>query len=150
MTLAIVNGPNLGRLGQREPGIYGVRTLSDIVEECQIWAHQHGVTLESFQSNHEGRLIDFLEEGIGRLQGVVINPGAFTHYSIALHDCLKALPYPAVEVHLSNIYARESFRAHSITAAAVRGQISGFGDAGYRLGLMGLWAIVGDDQGAAR
>lgn len=138
MKIIIVNGPNLGRLGQREPDIYGAQTLEDLEADLRAYGRNKGLErpgdLVFFQSNHEGALIDFIEkeEGVG---GLIINPGALTHYSYALYDCIRALNYPALEVHLSNIYGREDFRQRSVTAGACQGLISGLGAAGYRLAL---------------
>ncbi|MCY0881535.1 MAG: 3-dehydroquinate dehydratase [Firmicutes bacterium] len=131
-TIVIVNGPNLGILGRRQPHIYGGHSWAEIFQELQQRVSpQH---LSDFQSNHEGAAIDFLESlDPTQVQGLVINPGAWTHQSYALRDALAALDFPVVEVHLSNIYARENFRAQSVTAPVVCGQISGLGAAGYAL-----------------
>lgn len=136
-SIAVVNGPNLGRLGRRQPAVYGSRTWAEI--EAALVAQFPGLGLVTFQSNHEGALIDFIEglEDQG-VSGLVINPGALTHQSYALRDCLAALSIPVIEVHISNIYAREAFRAHSLTAPVVRGQISGLGLDGYRLAILAL------------
>ena len=142
MILGVLNGPNLGRLGEREPAVYGRTTLPELTAQLDAWAQSEGVYLEHVQSNHEGALIDALEGGIGRWAGAVLNAGALTHYSLALRDAIAALPYPVVEVHLSNIHARESFRHRSVLAPVCRGQIVGMGPAGYRLALFALseWA----------
>jgi 3-dehydroquinate dehydratase-2 len=140
MTLfGVVNGPNLGRLGQREPGVYGTGTLDELKAELDAWAATRGAQLAHVQSNHEGALIDALEAGVGVWAGAVLNAGALTHYSWALRDAIAALPYPVVEVHLTNVHAREAFRHQSVLAAVVRGQIVGFGRLGYRLALEALW-----------
>ena len=149
--ILLVNGPNLNLLGEREPEIYGRTTLHEIEklvrDACAGW----NVEVKSFQSNHEGALIDFLQEHRARARGIVINAGAFTHTSYALHDCLKAMPVPAVEVHISNIHAREAFRRESVIAPACRGQIAGLGIRGYLLAAEWLCAEIGarprDDQG---
>ena len=129
--LLLVHGPNLNLLGERRPEIYGHDTLPDIEADVAAAANARGATVLSFQSNHEGALIDFLHEHRRRANGVILNAGAFTHTSIALHDALEAIALPAVEVHLSNIHAREPFRRRSVIAAACIGQVAGLGRAGY-------------------
>lgn len=131
----VVNGPNLNLLGKREPHIYGTRSLEDLNKVVTDKAAALGVEVKCFQSNHEGEIIDFLQkEGPGSA-GILINPGALSNYSLALYDCLQALTLPVVEVHLSNIHAREEFRSKSVTARAARGVITGLGFAGYELAL---------------
>ena len=133
--LVVVNGPNLNLLGKREPEVYGTRSMGDLVKTVRAAARRLGVQVSVFQSNHEGEIIDFLQkEGPGAL-GIVINPGALSHYSLALYDCLQALAIPTVEVHLSNIHAREEFRSKSVTGRAARGVITGLGFAGYVLAM---------------
>jgi 3-dehydroquinate dehydratase II len=133
--ILIVNGPNLNLLGKREPEIYGTRSLADLMKMVRTKARSLGVQVIAFQSNHEGELIDFLQnEGPGSL-GVVINPGALSHYSLALFDCLQSLALPTVEVHISNIHAREEFRSKTVTGRAARGVITGLGFAGYLLAM---------------
>jgi len=135
MRILVLHGPNLNLLGQREPAIYGALDLAEINRRLHALAAELGVELEIIQSNHEGLLLDTLQQGIGRVDGCLLNAGAFTHSSLALHDCLKALPYPVVEVHLSNIHAREPWRRHSVIAPAVRGGVFGFGWRSYTAAL---------------
>lgn len=134
-SVVVVNGPNLDLLGKREPEIYGTRTLADLEKTVQAKAEELGVEVTFFQSNSEGELIDFLHEHAPGSLGIVINPAALSHYSLALYDCLQALALPVVEVHISNIHAREEFRSRSVTARAARGVIAGLGFAGYEMAL---------------
>ncbi len=134
----LLNGPNLGRLGWREPGVYGAETLSAIVARLRTQAAELGVRLDAFQSDVEGELVDRILASAGVYDGILFNPGGFTHTSVALRDALQAVPTPCVEVHLSNTAAREGFRHSSLTAAACRGQVMGFGALGYKLALVGL------------
>lgn len=136
-SVLVVNGPNLNMLGTREPAIYGTVTLDSIIDEL-VQAAASGtprIEIVPFQSNHEGAIIDFLQEHGSTAAGIIINAGAFTHYSYAIRDCLSNIPVPAVEVHISNIHAREAFRHHSVIASVVSGQIVGLGTGGYRLAL---------------
>jgi len=133
--VVVVNGPNLNLLGKREPNIYGTRTLEDLRQVIEERASRLGLDVAFFQSNDEGEMIDFLQrEGPGSA-GIIINPAAFAHYSLALYDCLQALALPVVEVHISNIHAREEWRSRSVTARAARGVITGLGFAGYEFAL---------------
>lgn len=138
MKIAVVHGPNLRLLGTREPDVYGRETLADIDARIRTEAADLGVEVESFQSNSEGAILDFLEEAAPRVQGFLLNPGALTHTSIALRDALAGVARPFVEVHLSNTAAREEFRHHSFTAPLAVGVVSGFGAESYILGLRGL------------
>lgn len=133
--ILVINGPNLNLLGKREPEIYGTATLGDIEVSMLERADLLGVKLTFVQSSHEGVVIDEIHSAAGNCDYIIINPAAFTHYSIAIRDALAAVPVPSIEVHLSNIYRREPFRQHSVTAAVVDGQIAGFGPYGYLLAL---------------
>lgn len=135
MKILIMNGPNLNLLGEREPGIYGSESLAGINEGLKLEADKLGVELDFYQSNHEGALIDRLHDARGKFDAIVLNAGAYTHYSIAIRDAIAAIKLPVVEVHLSNIHARESFRENSVIAPVCAGQISGFGAYSYTLGL---------------
>ncbi len=137
MKLLIINGPNLNLLGQREPGIYGTGTMNECM--AQLRSHYPEHELQYFQSNVEGFLIDRLQQANAEgIEGAVLNAGAYTHTSIALHDCIRSLHFPVIEVHISNVHQREEFRHHSMISAACRGVICGFGLDSYRLGIEAL------------
>jgi 3-dehydroquinate dehydratase-2 len=138
LSIQVIHGPNLNMLGLREPDIYGKQTLATIDDSLQATAADLGIALESFQSNSEGALVDCIQGTFGQKNGILINPGAYTHTSVALRDAIAAVGLPTVEVHLSNIHKRESFRHHSYIAAVAVGQICGFGADSYRLGLHAL------------
>jgi 3-dehydroquinate dehydratase II len=143
-TIYVLNGPNLNMLGVREPQTYGHANLADVERLCVETAAQFGLKADCRQSNREGELIDFIHEAHAKKAvGIVINAGGYSHTSIALHDALKAVQIPTVEVHISNIHARESFRHHSFTAMAAFASLCGFGIDGYRLAINGLAAKIG-------
>jgi 3-dehydroquinate dehydratase-2 len=140
--LQVIHGPNLNLLGLREPAVYGTQTLADIEQMLVAEAKTLAVTLSCFQSNSEGALVDCIQAAFSEKDGILINPGAYTHTSVALRDAIAAVGLPTVEVHLSNIYQRESFRHHSYIAPVAIGQVSGFGAESYRLGLQALVTYV--------
>ncbi|SIP98754.1 3-dehydroquinate dehydratase [Rhizobium sp. RU20A] len=141
-TFFVLNGPNLNALGKREPGIYGGQTLADIAEMCRTEGQALGFAVDFRQSNHEGALVDWLHEAGDTAAGVAINAGAYTHTSIALHDAIRAISVPVVELHLSNVHAREEFRHKSMIAPAVKGVICGFGAQSYILALHALRSLT--------
>ncbi len=144
MKIAIIQGPNLNMLGIREQHIYGSMSLEQIHEQLKAAATQNGVEIEFFQSNLEGEIVDRIQECLGTVDGIMINPAAYSHTSIAIKDALSAVAMPVVEVHISNIYKREEFRQKSITAGASTGVISGFGPFGYHMGLIALMQIISE------
>ncbi len=138
MKILIINGPNINLLGTREPEIYGTLTLDKINEELAKYAASLGVETETFQSNIEGEIVDRIQQAKGVCDGIVINPAAYTHTSVAIRDAISAVALPAVEVHISNIHNREEFRKHSFIAPVCIGQIAGFGLDSYKLGLQAI------------
>ena len=144
MKIAIIQGPNLNMLGIREPHIYGSMSLEQIHDQLKNAAAQNGIEVEFFQSNLEGEIVDRIQECLGTVDGIMINPAAYSHTSIAIKDALSAVSMPVVEVHISNIYKREEFRQKSITAGASTGVISGFGPFGYHMGLIALMQIISE------
>ena len=138
LRILVIHGPNLNLLGKREPEVYGTQTLADIDADLTLAAKALGVEIDCYQSNHEGEMIDRIQEAMGRESGILINPGGFTHTSVALRDALVATSLPIVEVHLSNISAREAFRRDSYVSPIALGVISGLGARGYRFGLEAL------------
>ena len=131
MKFLVINGPNLNLLGSREPGIYGKQDYNYLCRMVEEYAATHGSTADCFQSNHEGAIIDAIQQAQGVYDAIVLNPGAYTHYSYAIHDALKAIDVPCIEVHISNVHQREEFRHKSVTAPACVGQICGLGLYGY-------------------
>ena len=138
LAILFLNGPNLQLLGMREPGIYGTETLASIEARCQAVAGELGVALDCRQSNHEGTLVDWIDEMPGRFDGLVINPGAYTHTSVALRDAVAAVRLPVVEVHISNIYQREEYRHRSYLSEVAWGMVAGLGTDGYEWALRAL------------
>jgi 3-dehydroquinate dehydratase II len=145
MKVAVIHGPNLRLLGKREPEVYGTDTLDDVNGKLKALAGELGVELETYQSNHEGEILDFIADRASQVGGFLINPGAFTHTSIALLDAFLGVQRPFVEVHLSNTARREEFRRHSYLSGAAAGVVYGFGVQSYLLGLRGLVARLGAD-----
>ena len=137
-TVFVLNGPNLNMLGKREPGVYGGQSLEDVKQQCLAMGRELGFDVDFRQSNHEGTLIDWIHEAGDKAVGVAINAGAYTHTSIALHDAIKAVSVPVIELHISNVHAREEFRHTSMIAPAAKGVICGFGVASYILALHAL------------
>ncbi len=144
MKIVVIQGPNLNMLGMREQNIYGPMKLEDIHKQMKNFADQNGVEIEFFQSNLEGEIVDRIQECLGDADGIIINPAAYTHTSIAIRDALAAVKIPAIEVHLSNIYAREEFRHKSLTAPVCAGQISGMGPFVYHLAMVGMLQVFNE------
>ncbi|TXC92320.1 type II 3-dehydroquinate dehydratase [Metabacillus litoralis] len=138
MRIIVINGPNLNRLGVREPGVYGSKTLTDLEQRLLVFGDVEGIDVSCFQSNHEGDLIDAIHEANDQYEGIIINPGAFTHYSYAIRDAIASVNIPTIEVHISNVHAREDFRHTSVTAPVTMGQIVGLGFKGYELAMLAL------------
>jgi len=141
--IAVIHGPNINILGFREPDIYGTDTMSGINSKLEAVAQKNGFEIETFQSNSEGGIIDYIQQCADKVDGIVINPGAYTHTSIAIRDAISGVAVPAVEVHLSNIHKREEFRHHSFIAPVCIGQICGFGGFSYEAGLLALLEYLG-------
>lgn len=141
--ILVIHGPNLNRLGSREPEIYGRKTLNDIDAALQELGRRLAVTVEAFQSNHEGAIVDKIQNAAGAYAGLIINAAAYTHTSIAIRDALSMLDVPVIEVHLSNIHKREPFRHVSLMSGVVTGQVVGLGASGYELALRGLAELIG-------
>jgi 3-dehydroquinate dehydratase-2 len=145
--ILVLNGPNLNLLGTREPDVYGTDTLEDIERQARARAKTLGLDLDFRQSNTEGELVDWIQEARSSMAGIVINAGAYTHTSIAILDALQAVGLPVVEVHLSNIFGRESFRHHSYVSQVAAGLVCGFGGLGYSLALEAIARLIAEDQG---
>lgn len=135
MKLLVINGVNLNMLGVREPGVYGTESLEALENKIKIWAEELSIEADCYQSNFEGEIVEKIHSVMGAYDGVIINPGAFTHYSYAIHDAIKSVNVPFVEIHISNIHKREEFRHKSVTAPACEGQICGFGFEGYKMAI---------------
>lgn len=144
MKIVVIQGPNLNMLGHREQNIYGGMKLEEIHSQMEAVAKQNGFEVEFFQSNLEGEIVDKVQECLGDADGIIINPAAYTHTSIAIRDALSAVALPAIEVHISNIYRREEFRHTSMTAPVCTGQICGFGPFGYHLAMISMMQILGE------
>jgi 3-dehydroquinate dehydratase II len=148
-TIFILNGPNLNLLGLREPSVYGQDTLADIEERCLARASALDLQIEFRQTNHEGQLVDWIQEARGSADGIILNAGALTHTSVAVLDALSAAGLPIIEVHLSNIFRRENFRHHSYVSLAANGVICGLGAQGYELALDAIASLIEDESDEA-
>jgi len=144
MKVVLIQGPNLNMLGHREQNIYGPMKLEDIHNQMSAFAEQNGIEIEFFQSNLEGEIVDKIQECLGEASGIIINPAAYTHTSIAIRDAIAAVQIPTVEVHLSNVYAREEFRQKSLTAPVCAGQITGFGPFSYHMAMIAITQIMNE------
>ena len=142
MKILVLNGPSLNLLGRREPHIYGSMTLADINQKLEALARELGVELEFFQSNHEGALVDLLHRNIDSVAGALLNPAGLTQFGVSLHDAIKTMPFPVIEVHISNRHAREEWRHHSIISSAVKATVEGLGWRSYTTALRALVEIV--------
>ena len=147
MKILLINGPNLNTLGLRQPEVYGTLTLAEIEERVKAKAGEIGLEVQTYQSNHEGAIIDFIQAKAPDAHGIIINPGALTHYGLSLRDALAACGRPVVEVHISNIYAREEFRHHSVVSPVANGVIAGLGWRGYLLGVEALATVMSEGSG---
>jgi 3-dehydroquinate dehydratase II len=145
-TVYLLNGPNLNLLGHRQPEIYGHETLDDVLRDCQTLGETLGLTVEGFQSNHEGAIIDKIHEARHKAAGIIVNPGAFTHTSVAILDALNAYDGPVIEVHISNVHKRENFRHHSYVSLRAEGVIAGLGTEGYQAALRRLGTLIGQKK----
>jgi len=144
MKVVVIQGPNLNMLGHREQNIYGPMKLEDIHNQMSAFAEQNGIEVEFFQSNLEGEIVDKIQECLGEADGIIINPAAYTHTSIAIRDAISAVQIPTVEVHISNIYTREEFRQKSLTAPVCAGQITGFGPFSYHMAMIAITQIMNE------
>ncbi len=144
MKITVIQGPNLNMLGVREQNIYGPMKLEDIHSQMKAFGEQSKVEVEFFQSNLEGEIVDKIQECLGDSQGIIINPAAYTHTSIAIRDAIKAVGIPTIETHISNIYAREEFRQKSLIAPVCAGQVSGFGPFSYHMAMVGMVQIINE------
>jgi 3-dehydroquinate dehydratase II len=142
LPIFVLNGPNLNMLGKREPGIYGGATLENIRQMCEEAGQRVGRAVDFRQTNHEGVLVDWIQESMTAAAGIVINPGAYTHTSVAVHDAIRAAGRPVIEVHISNIFAREAFRHHSYVSPLASGVLCGFGPHGYVMGIEALARMI--------
>lgn len=143
MKLLVINGPNLNMLGIREPEKYGKTTLAELEKELHTYSFELGINLETYQSNCEGEIIDKIQQALTTFDGIIINPGGYTHTSVAIRDAISAVNLPCIEVHLTNIYAREEFRHKSLITPVCIGQIAGLGENGYKLGMKALCDYLG-------